>query len=124
MKRKKQKEEKDRERRIADEITVDCYNEDECAMSWHVYLEDNLKCPFQAECIEEIRGSPLRKKETVKVVAVSDSEFCLSEVFVDIEWGDRIVAVPLVQLLPVKATKKTIEAIGDWHYWKRMGRMF
>jgi hypothetical protein len=55
----------------------------------------------------------------VKVAAVSDSEFYSSEIFVDIEWGDRIVAVPLVQLSPIKAN-----AIGDWHYWKRMGRIF
>lgn len=120
----KLKEDKKREHRITYEIVVDCYNEEERASGWHCYLEESLKFPFQAECIKERRGSPLRKGETVKVVAMSDIELCLHEMFVDIEWSDRTFAVPLDQLIPVKANKKTLEAIEDWHYWKKMGYEF
>jgi len=112
---------KKREHRITYDIIVDCYNEEERATGWHCYLEESLKFPFQAECIKARPGSPLRKGETVKVIAISDIELCLHEMFIDIEWSGRTLAVPLEQLKPIKANKKTIEAIEDWHYWKRMG---
>jgi hypothetical protein len=120
----KLKEDKDREHRITYGIVVDCYNEEECSTGWHCYLEESLKIPFQAECIKERRGSPLRKSETVKVVAMSDIELCSHEMFVDIEFSGRTVAVPLAQLKPVKANKKSVEAIEDWLYGVKMGFEF
>ena len=113
-----------REQRIRDEIIVDCYNEEELASGWYYYLEDKLEFPFQVECLNERRGSPLRKREKATVVALADQDYCSKEMFVEIEFAGREVAVPLVQLHPVKATKATVEAIGDWHYWKRMGYEF
>jgi len=32
--------------------------------------------------------------------------------------------VPLAQLKPVKADRKTEQLIEDWHYWTRMGYQF
>jgi hypothetical protein len=115
------KENEEREHRITYEIVVDCYNEEERATGWHCYLEEKLKFPFKAECIKERRGSPLRKGEHVKVTGMSDVEFCSHEMFVDIEWSGRTVAVPLELLKPAKSDRKTVEAIEDWHYWKSMG---
>jgi hypothetical protein len=117
---KQEKKNSKREHRIAYEIVVDCYNEEEHATGWHCYLEDSLKFPFQAE----LRDSLLRKAETVQVVAMSEIELCLHEMFVDIEWSGRTLAVPLDQLKPMKANKKTVEAIEDWYYWKKMGYEF
>lgn len=117
---KRAKKIKEREHRIAFEIVVDCYNEEDRSTGWHCYLEENLKFPFQAECINERRGSPLRKREQATVTGMSDVEFCSNEMFVDIEWSGRTVAVPLELLKPVKSDGKTVEAIEDWHYWKKM----
>jgi hypothetical protein len=122
--KKKLKSNKAREHRIIYEIVVDCYNEEERSMGWHCYLEESLKFPFQVVCITEKRGSPLKKSETVKAIAMSDFKLCGNEMFVDTEWESRPLAVPLSQLKPVKANKKTTEAIEDWHYWKRMGYEF
>ena len=118
------REDKNRDRRITFEIVVDCYNEGERATGWHCYLEENLKFPFLAECIKERPGSPIRNGETARVVAMSDINLCMKEMFVDIDWSGRTLAVPLEQLSAVKSDKKSIEAIEDWHYWKRLGYEF
>jgi hypothetical protein len=115
---------KKREHRITFEIVVDSYSEEERATAWHSYHEENLEFPFQAVCIKDRSGSPIRKGETTKVVAISDIDLCMHEMFVDIEWSGRILTVPLEQLVAVKSNKKTIEAIEDWHYWRRMGYEF
>jgi len=47
------KENKERERRIDMEIVVDAYNEVERAMGWYYYLQDGLKFPFKARCIQK-----------------------------------------------------------------------
>jgi hypothetical protein len=120
----KRKANKDREHRIAYEIVVDCCNEEERSSGWHCYLEENLKFPFKAECIMERRGVLLRKGEQATVTGMSDIEFCSHEMFVDIEWAGRTVAVPLELLKSVKPRAKTVEAIEDWHYWKKMGYEF
>jgi len=119
-----QNKDNDRGQRITEEIIVDCYNEEEKASGWYCYMEESLKFPFQAECLSKRRGSPLRKGEKAMVVALADPDCCSKEMFVDIKFADRQVAVPLVQLKPVKATKATIEAIEDWLYWMQMGYEF
>ena len=120
----KLKEDKNREYRITYVIVVDCYNEEERSTGWHCYLDENLKFPFQVQCLKERRGSPLRKGEKVKALAMSDIDLCSHEMFVDIEWSGRTLAVPLAQLKPIKANKKSVEAIEDWLYWIKMGYEF
>ena len=34
---------------IEDEITVDCYGDEEINLGWAVYMEDNIFYPFEAE---------------------------------------------------------------------------
>jgi hypothetical protein len=118
-------EDKAREERIADEITVDANGEDEVLMGWLTYLQDNLACPFEAECIEEMKISPLRKGEKVIVLTLPDDEENLgSDFFVRIEWNGRKMGVPLAQLKPLKVNKETKQAIEDWQYWKARGYLF
>jgi hypothetical protein len=47
-----------RERRITDEIVVDAYGEEERAMSWYYYLDEQLAFPFKARCIDPRTISP------------------------------------------------------------------
>ncbi len=114
-----------REDRISDEIIVDANGEDEVLMGWLTYLQDNLACPFEAECIVEMKISPLRKGEKVTVLELLDDEENLgSDFFVRIEWSGRKMGVPLAQLKPLKTPKETKQAIEDWQYWKARGYLF
>jgi hypothetical protein len=114
-----------REERIGDEITVDANGEDEVMLGWLNYLQDNLACPFEAECIEEMKISPLRKGEKVTVLALLDDEESLgSDFFVRIAWSGRKMGIPLTQLKPLNADQETEQAIEDWQYWKARGYEF
>ena len=118
-------ENKAREERIANEVTVDAYGSEEVMVGWLTYLQDNLACPFQAECIEEMKISPLRKGEKVTVLELIDADENLGgDFFVRIEWMGRKMGVPLTQLKPLKVSKETRQAVEDWQYWKARGYLF
>lgn len=115
---------KKREHRIHMEIVVDAYDRDERIMGWCVYLEDVLQFPFKARCISQRPISPLKKEEKVEVIEMAPEDECNSEMFVTIKRDKGKLSVPLMQLEPIDADAKTKEAIGDWHYWVRMGHEF
>ena len=52
---------------------------------------------------------------------MAPEEECQHEMFVLIPWERRRLAVPLAQLEGIKADRKTVRAIGDWHYWTKKG---
>ncbi|MFC6875260.1 calcium-binding protein [Halobellus marinus] len=114
----------EREERIKMEIVVDAYDRHERAIGWYTYLEDTIRFPFEARCIEEREVSPLEEGETVQVVEMSSVEASESEMFVTIEWMDRELGVPLAQLEPIDADPDTEQAVADWHYWDGRGYMF
>jgi hypothetical protein len=118
-------ENKAREERIANEVTVDAYDSEEVIIGWLAYLQDNLACPFEAECIEKMKISPLRKGEKVTVLELlDDDDYLGGDFFVRIEWMGRKMGVPLSQLKPLKVNKETKQAIEDWQYWKARGYQF
>lgn len=49
---------------------------------------------------------------------------CMREMFVEIQWQDRTIGVPLAQLQPLDVDESTQEAIADWHYWVERGYEF
>ena len=120
----KRDKDEDREERIMMEIVVDCYGEEERAMSWETYLGETLQFPFQAQCIETRRVSPLEEGEKVQVTDMVPMEDPPSEFFAEIEWGGRTMGVPLSQLEGVDVDEETKEAIEDWRYWKQRGYGF
>ena len=109
-----------REERITMEVVVDAYGESERAMGWYYYLEGALDFPFPARCRATRAISPLNLGERVEVTGMAPEEECQHEMFVEICWQDRTLAVPLAQL-EVRAMRavdaKTREATADWHYW-------
>lgn len=115
---------KAREQRITMEIVVDAYAESERAMGWYYYLEGTLQFPFLARCIRRRAISPLRPGDKVEVIRMAPEEECEHEMFVLIRWERRRLAVPLSQLGGLKADRRTLQAIGDWHYWLRKGYEF
>ena len=91
-------------------------------MGWYYYLEEHLRFPFVAECVARRAVSPLRVKDEVDVMDMAPEEECEHEMFVEIRWEKRKLAVPLAQLKPTaKADEDTKEAVADWHYWLDQG---
>jgi len=50
-----------------------------------------------------------------------DTEGCEHEMFVNIAWQQRLLAVPLSQLAGVAVDEGTEQAIQDWHTWVERG---
>jgi hypothetical protein len=125
MAKVKQKENKEREERIAMEIIVDAYGPEEQAMGWYYYLEEKLQFPFTAVCSAKRAISPLLVKDEVIVIGMAPEEECEKEMFVTIRWERDSLAVPLSQLTPIShAVTQTKQAVEDWHYWVNMGYQF
>jgi hypothetical protein len=121
---KKPNKEPLREDRIHDEVIVDAYGPQECAMGWFYYLENQLRFPFEARCLAANLVSPLRKGETVEVLRMAPEESCSADMLVLIRWESRKLAVPLSQLAAIDVDQSTADAIGDWHYWVAQGYLF
>lgn len=113
-----------REKRIADEIVVDAYNETERAMSWYYYLEEKLEFPFKARCVASRTISSLKHGEEVEVIALAKEDDCMREMFVRIKCDGRKFGVPLSQLEVIEANGETREAVEDWRYWVAVGYEF
>jgi hypothetical protein len=120
----KAKHDKQRERRIEQEIVVDAYDAEERAMGWYYYLEERLRFPFPGKCTAQRTISPLRKGQEVEVSGLAPAQECEHEMFVMITWEDRTLAVPLAQLEAIRADKVTRQAVQDWHYWLEQGYEF
>lgn len=114
----------EREERITMEIVVDVYGPEEQAMGWYYYLQDTMQFPFTAVCVSKRRISPLKEGKTVEVVGMAPEDECEQEMFVEIEWEDDILAVPLIQLQAIEADEETQQAVADWHYWVNQGYEF
>ena len=113
-----------REQRIHNEVVVDAYGKEETTMGWYYYLEDRCSFPFTAVCRRERAISPLLLKDEVEVLGLAPENECEHEMFVEILWKPRPLAVPLMQLRPLSASEETLEAVEDWHYWVARGYEF
>ena len=113
-----------REDRIIMEIVVDAYDSGERAMGWYYYLEDKISFPFAAECIAANKRTPLELGEKVTVMQMSGEGYCEKDMYVDISWKSKTIAIPLAQIKPLDADEDSVEAIGDWHYWIEQGYTF
>jgi hypothetical protein len=110
-----------REERIHNEAIIDAYGPEEQAMGWYYYLDDKISFPFEARCIAVDKRNTLEINDCVTVLKMAGEDFCAHEMYVDIYWGDKELAVPLVQVNPYGDDEDTIEAIADWHYWVEQG---
>ena len=117
---KRPKRDPAREGRIYNEAIVDARPEEQ-AMSWYYYLEGKIRFPFQARYLAAKAVSPLRKGETVEVLRMAVEDACEHDMFVQIRWQGRKMAVPLLQLAAIDPNESTEKAIGDWHYWVAQG---
>jgi hypothetical protein len=116
----KRRHDDDFDTRLEMEIIIDA-KPDELSIGWYSYLDDRLRFPFTARCIAERLTSPLRVGEVVKVGGMSPQDECEHEMFVNIELHERVLAVPLSQLVGVNVDDGTEQAIRDWHTWVERG---
>jgi hypothetical protein len=86
-----------REDRIYNEAIVDARPEEQ-AMSWYYYLEGKISFPFRARWVAANAVSPLRMGETVEVLRMEVEDACEHDMFVQIRWRGRKIAIPLSQL--------------------------
>ncbi len=98
-----------REDRIYNEAIVDARPEEQ-AMSWYYYLEGKISFPFRARCVAANSVSPLRKGETIEVFRMAAEDACEHDMFVQIRWQGRKMAVPLSQLDAIDPDESTKEA--------------
>jgi hypothetical protein len=61
------------------------------------------------------------KGETIEVRRQSPEDTCSTDMFVQIRWHGRAMAVPLSKLAGEDVDESTAEAIGDWHYCVAQG---
>ena len=115
----------EREHRIAMEAIVDANGPEERAMGWYYYLEDKIHFLFRAKCMIERTTSPLRTGDEVEVTGMASEADCGREMFVEIQWDNRKLVIPLVQVQPLADSEvNTNEAVADWHYWENRGNEF
>ena len=115
------KRDETRESRIENEIIVDAYGEEEQALSWYYYLGEKFKFPFLVRCTANRSTSPLKVGDEVTVIGMASDEVCKHDMYVNIEWSTRKLAIPLSQIELISKDSDTQEAIEDWHYWIAMG---
>jgi hypothetical protein len=120
MARRRRDEDDDFDQRLENEIITDA-KPDELWIGWYYYRDDRLGFPFKARCIAERPTSPLRVGEVVEVRGMPAEDVCEHDMFVNIGWQDRLVAVPLVQLAGIAADEGTEQAIQDWRTWVERG---
>ena len=117
-------EDEDRENRIIDEAVVDAYGSEERAMGWFYYLEDKINFPFQGKCIHHRGTSPLSVGDQIAVVSMAPEKECEQDMFVNIQWNNRKLSIPLSQIEGIDLDEESEEAISDWHYWVGRGYEF
>jgi hypothetical protein len=60
----------------------------------------------------------------VEVIGMASGDDCRHEMFVEIVWNNKILAIPLSQIQPIEPDEDTQEVIADWHYWVDRGYEF
>jgi Calcium binding len=81
--------------------------------------------PFSALCVATSPVSPLKRGEQVEITGMFDDELHEPvEIFVNVRWQRRQMAVPLRQLEGVHLSPESAQAIADWHYWCSRGYRF
>ncbi|HEX2739505.1 MAG TPA: calcium-binding protein, partial [Rubrobacter sp.] len=86
--------------------------ERERAIGWY-YVEGNLNFPFLARCAARRSISHLKVGDEVEVIGMAPVEECEHEMFVEMDWDEEELAVPLSQLEVISADDETREAVED-----------
>ena len=58
------------------------------------------------------------------MIGMAPVEDCEHDMFVEMDWDEESLAVPLSQLEVIDADDQTREAVEDWLYWIKKGYQF
>ena len=112
--------EKDAERdhRIHDEIIVDAYGDEEQAMSWYYYMEENMEFPMQAKVKLRLRGGKTEEK-AVKIVEIDPESETSLTLRLGITEGksDRVQYISPEDIVSIQTSEGNLEVLNDWLYW-------
>ena len=65
------------------------------------------------------------EREEVEIQGMAPEDECMKEIFIEINWQGRQLAVPLSQLEVIEEVEEeTQEAVEDWHYWVARGYQY
>ncbi len=117
---RRRKDNDDFDQRLEDEIITDA-KPDELWIGWYYYLDDHLRFPFKARCIAERLTSPLQVGEVVEERGMLPEDVCEHDMFVNIGWQDRLLAVPSGQVARIAVDEGTEQTIQDRHTWVKRG---
>ena len=91
----------------------------------HIDEQIALLADLKAQCLQKLQSvQPAPSPEMTSSpqgMTPDDNLQVLHDMFVQILWEGRKLAVPLAQLKGVLVGEDTKEAIEDWHYWVVMG---
>jgi len=79
---------------------------------------------FTAECIATNKRNPLELDERITVIQMADENYCEHDMYVDISWNGKKLAIPFAKIKPLYADEDSVEAIDNWHYWVKQGYSF
>lgn len=107
------------EKKLYNEILVDCSHEYEQNSSWFYYVQDEMDFPFEAQIeLKKREGGNILKKVNVIRLSEDDTNFERNfDLKVAVELDDYIIEIPFLKLTEIKATERTIETIEIWKYW-------
>jgi len=103
------------------EIVVDAKDDDDVAMGWFYYMQDELEFPFEAEMESKNR----RDETTVIQVDVldlssSNQNNTSPEVILEVseKGSERVMDVRISKLQNIKGEESTENAVAIWKYWE------
>ena len=106
------------ERKIYDEIIVDCYDEIEASMGWYYYFEENLYFPFKATAqLKKRDGSVELQEVKITGIASKEEDFMGKDFNLQMQSGDYILPIAYSKLSNIKCTPETLDAFEVWNYW-------
>ena len=107
------------DKKIRNEVLVDCKDDYERNMSWFYYLEEQLRFPFIAYIpVKTIEKTYEKVFKKVNVIGLKEEDFGDKfEMKVETEFDRYIMEFPLAILHDIRASESVVEAIELWQYW-------
>ena len=89
--------------------------------TWAPCARTVRQCPDKARAARFRPALPHHTVLQLLAARVAIEDACEHDMFVQIRWRGRKMAVPFSQLEAIGADESNQEAIGDWHYWVAQG---
>jgi hypothetical protein len=107
-----------REKRILEEVIVDCNDEKEEMMGWYFYMYDALTFPMKGLAnIPTTGGKTVQKKVKIVKIDVESEKGKPMRIGVMENGGRQITYISLEYIIRIEESDDNIDIINDWLYW-------